>query len=221
MKDPSKILLVEDDEIDRRKATIYLKEYNEDISLTTSSTGTDGLRLISEEQFDCLLLDFNLPDMDAVGFLERLKGSDLMLPIPVVVLTSVNDINKVIKVIKLGALDFITKDASDLSAQLKSRILVATTEWAIQKTITGLEAGVFLLEDDLQKKEILERISAMTNQVKELRGNYYKLLEKYSSAVISNANFANSNAQITNRLLHYETIIKSLRSEIKDVWKFE
>jgi DNA-binding NtrC family response regulator len=70
-------------------------------------TGQEFVRALSEESPDLLLLDLNLPDGSGLDFLAKAR---MRLPAaPVIVITASNSVDDVIKALKGGAIDYLTK----------------------------------------------------------------------------------------------------------------
>jgi two-component system response regulator HydG len=67
----------------------------------------DALRLLEQQTFDLLLVDYRLPDGTGLDLLATAK--DKGLSTPVVIMTSFNDVRTAVKSIRLGAFDYITK----------------------------------------------------------------------------------------------------------------
>ena len=53
----------------------------------TAGTGAEGLDLLNEERFDCVVLDLSLPDMSGFDVLEALSSDDTLTEVPVIVFT--------------------------------------------------------------------------------------------------------------------------------------
>lgn len=72
-----RVLLVEDNAADRQACRQALQHSSDlRVDLVEVANGEDGLCLYSQQKFDCILLDYNLPDMSGMAFLGRL--ADLM-----------------------------------------------------------------------------------------------------------------------------------------------
>jgi HAMP domain-containing protein/CheY-like chemotaxis protein/signal transduction histidine kinase len=59
----------------------------QDIDVTVASTGKDALSKVTEDPFDCVVLDLRLPDMSGFDVLERLRDNPSVTDLPVVVFT--------------------------------------------------------------------------------------------------------------------------------------
>ena len=59
----------------------------DDIDVVTVSTGADALNAVSEETFDCVVLDLRLPDMSGFEVLERFRDTPTLGDLPIVVFT--------------------------------------------------------------------------------------------------------------------------------------
>ncbi len=59
----------------------------EDIEVVTAATGNDALKLVTEEMFDCVVLDLRLPDMSGFDVLERFRDTPEIGDLPIVVFT--------------------------------------------------------------------------------------------------------------------------------------
>jgi tubulin-specific chaperone A len=79
------LLLVEDDP-DQRAMIKSLLEGN-DIGIVEAATGSDARRLLHEREFECMVLDLGLPDMDGTKLLMELRADDAISKIPVIVYT--------------------------------------------------------------------------------------------------------------------------------------
>ncbi len=101
-----KRILVIDDEID---IGLMLNEYlsQQGYSITNAYSGTSALKLLENENFDLIITDFRLGDIDGLEIIIRLK--DIKPNTPVVMITEYSDIKMAVRIIKLGAYDYVTK----------------------------------------------------------------------------------------------------------------
>ncbi len=111
MNPPIRILLVDDDEVDRRICRRALARSEPPAAFVEAETAEQALQRIAEQEFDCILLDFRLPDMDGLDLLERLckaRGEDRR--VPVVMLTGADDVTLAVEAMRCGASDYVVKD---------------------------------------------------------------------------------------------------------------
>ncbi|HEY4355626.1 MAG TPA: response regulator, partial [Acidobacteriaceae bacterium] len=81
-----KKLLIVEDNLAEQFTIMELLGY-EDIDVTIVESGEEALSKISEEKFDCVVLDLRLPDMTGFEVLERVHANPDLLELPVVVFT--------------------------------------------------------------------------------------------------------------------------------------
>ncbi len=117
-----KILIVDDEPFN----VDYLEQELEDFNFDTISAynGREALEQVEAEAPDVILLDIMMPEMDGFAVLERLKASQSWRDIPVIVISAMNDIDSVVRGIKLGAADYLPKPFNEvlLHARLESSL---------------------------------------------------------------------------------------------------
>ena len=101
----TRILVVDDEYLIRWTLQKNLEKAGYAVLL--AETGEDALQKISEEAPDLVLLDINLPGMDGFEVLEKAFQIDQSF-IPIMI-TAFEDVDRVVRAIKLGAFDYITK----------------------------------------------------------------------------------------------------------------
>ena len=105
------ILIIDDDDDDRDVFCEVVSELNSSINCETAINGDDGLqKLMSFEQLPKLIfLDLNMPLMNGTEFLQKVKASESLKDIPVIIFSTTSDERAIRNVKMLGAIDFITK----------------------------------------------------------------------------------------------------------------
>src|SRR5206468_2439003 len=82
------ILIVDDSPEDREVVRRYLQKDREtEYRFIEAASGNEGLALCRSSEIDCLLLDYDLPDVDGVSFLSQLTEHMDQPPLPVIMLT--------------------------------------------------------------------------------------------------------------------------------------
>ena len=104
MKNAS-ILLIDDDPsmVDLTRYQLEEQGY----SVTAADSGNAGLKLVSEQHFDVALTDLNLPDINGIELVRRLK--DLAPSLEIIMITGFSSVTRAIDAIKAGAFYFIEK----------------------------------------------------------------------------------------------------------------
>jgi DNA-binding NarL/FixJ family response regulator len=105
-----RLLLVDDDRFDRLACKQALTHYqNFNCLFIEAETGNQGLELARTHHPDCILLDYQLPDLNGVEFLAELTDGLGKLPIPVVMLADSNDPSIIADALKMGVSDYVVK----------------------------------------------------------------------------------------------------------------
>ena len=159
-----RVLLAEDDSVTTRALTLILKADCAAV-VDAADTGEEALEMARHYDYDVVLLDLMLPDMDGLEALRRLRASALSTP--VLVLTGLTRPQAKVQAFAAGADDVMTKpfDRAELIARIKA--LVRRSKGHSQP---GLQLGPMLLDLD-------------TNQVSvngtpvHLTGKEYAILE--------------------------------------------
>lgn len=78
------------------------------LNVTMAEDGAQGLAAIDAQRFDVVLLDLEMPNLDGIGVLERLHAGRGTAP-PVIVISALTEMEKIVRCIELGAEDFLPK----------------------------------------------------------------------------------------------------------------
>jgi DNA-binding NtrC family response regulator len=98
-------ILVVDDELGARQSLEVLLE--DDYRVLSAESGQEALELLQSEPVDLILLDVNMPNMDGLEVLRRIKVQDEELD--VIMVSALDLARKAVDAIRLGAYDYITK----------------------------------------------------------------------------------------------------------------
>jgi carbon storage regulator CsrA len=105
-----RILIVEDDQVDRKMIRRCLSSLDDrHLTFFESPLGHEGLDCCRKEKPDCVILDFRLPDTDALKFLEEMSRARLAGEIPVIVVTGQTNDAIGPQVLSQGARGFFAK----------------------------------------------------------------------------------------------------------------
>lgn len=112
---PVRVLVIDDSAYSRRTITRILEEMPEVEVIGFASNGEEGLRRIREAKPDLVTLDLEMPVMDGFTLLRIIMSTS---PLPVIVISSRSDDERVFKALELGAVDFIAKPGGAISVEL-------------------------------------------------------------------------------------------------------
>ncbi len=101
-----KILIVDDSALQAAQLKSILKD---EYDVTLANTAEDGLRHASAGDYSLILLDVVMPGMDGFTLLKKLQEEIITRSIPVILITSLADIQHEQQGLTLGAVDYITK----------------------------------------------------------------------------------------------------------------
>ena len=101
------ILIVDDNNIDRELVIGLLDDNN--INIINACDGLEALTYLRNNNPDLILLDIVMPNLGGFELLEKIQASPLTARIPVILLTSVDDMDYINKGLELGAVDYVNK----------------------------------------------------------------------------------------------------------------
>ena len=116
-----KILVIDDSAVQAEYLRSILKE---EYDVTVCNTAKEGLLAAKEGCSGLILLDIVMPDMDGFVLLQELKETDLTKHIPVIMLTSLSDVQYEERGLLMGAVDYVAKPFSPviIRARVNSHI---------------------------------------------------------------------------------------------------
>jgi CheY-like chemotaxis protein len=101
------VLVVDDDSMNRLIAGRTLERQG--FRVVSATDGAEALRTIRAQSFDIVLLDIVMPNVDGYQVLRELKADPKLRHIPVVVISSLEEMESVVRCIEMGADDYLTK----------------------------------------------------------------------------------------------------------------
>ena len=130
-----KILLVEDDEIEKLKFERALKKIDANHSVVKAGNGEEALEICKDVVLpNLILLDLNMPKMNGLEFLDILRADENLKFIPTVVFSTSNNHQDMINAYKVGIAGYVVKPLhySDYVNQIEKII----DYWSINELVT-------------------------------------------------------------------------------------
>src|SRR5215470_7147286 len=128
---PMHILVVEDDKL--TASTIQFALKREGFSCDMASLGADAISLATTNNYEIIILDLMLPELDGYEVLRRLRAAKVYTP--VLILSGLSELDDKVRGLSIGADDFLTKP-------FESRELIARIRAVIRRSISQPERTV-------------------------------------------------------------------------------
>lgn len=186
-----KILIIDDNKLILRslKESISKMGY----SIIEAEDGETGLNLVRTEHPDLVITDFQMPGIDGLEVLSKIRK--LYISLPVILLTGHGDVVLTIKSIQLGAFDFLEKPIDP--AKLKSTIQLALNSVKVSNSLNEVlhvdASSVHMLEDNI--------LVGKTHQMKEIFKNIGRISLSKVNVLIQGE--TGTGKELIARLVHY------------------
>ena len=145
------VLVVDDEEriVQLFEGVLRAKGY----ATLAARSGREALTLAAEKKPDLIIIDAMMPDIDGFETVARLKADPVTRPVPVIMVTALNDRESKLRALNAGAEEFLTKpvDIADLAVRARNMLRLK-------------EYGDFLLN---YNRNLEERVRERTAQVEE------------------------------------------------------
>lgn len=119
MNETFKLLVVDDDEIDRMAVRRALRSAGMQAEITETTSCDAAIAALIQQNFDCALIDYRLPDGDGLSLVQKIRSAGFRVAL--IMLTGQGDEQTAVELMKAGAGDYLLK--SKLSADVLSRSL--------------------------------------------------------------------------------------------------
>ncbi len=155
-------LLIADDNKVMRKS---LKSAFENIGhkVKTCKNGLEAIQAIKNDNYDCVITDYRMPEADGMAVLLSAKESSPLTP--VIIITAFGDIEKAVEAMRCGAKDYITKPFAQNEIFYRLAKVLEETKQQIEIT----ERDKFLSVDDfIGECPEIKRIKQIIDSVKDV-----------------------------------------------------
>jgi PAS domain S-box-containing protein len=153
---PLRILLVEDDELDRRAVRRCLQQCGIPVIAEDATSAEETLQRIASARYDCVLLDYYIPGVTGLALFHKIRN--VAANMPVVIFTGRGDEDIAVELMKAGAADYLPK------ASLTSERLASSLRHIIE--LSGAAEARRRAEEELRAQEA--RFRTLVNAIPQL-----------------------------------------------------
>lgn len=155
MEETLRILVVDDNELDRIAVRRALRKAGIKTKFSEAINAKEAIATLQNTTFDCVFLDYRLPDQDGLSLIRELHLMGIQVPL--IVLTGQGDEQLAVEIMKAGASDYLAK------SRVSPEVLSKTIHHAIR--LHRAERQVALANTELRESnELLRRKNEELNQ---------------------------------------------------------
>jgi two-component system chemotaxis response regulator CheY len=103
------VLIVEDSATTRAMIKAVIEDIGEDFTTLEATTGFEALKMLPQEQFDLIITDINMPDVNGLELINFVKSNPNYHHIPVIIVTTERSSADKERGLALGARAYVTK----------------------------------------------------------------------------------------------------------------
>jgi diguanylate cyclase (GGDEF)-like protein len=152
------ILIVDD--VEDNRILLRRRFERQGFEITEANGGVAALELIERQDFDAVLLDFMMPDLDGVEVLRQVRQTRPSAILPVIMVTARTQSEDLVHALNAGADDYITKpvDFQVALARVKTQIARRKAELRVLEATHAVQKSNEILEDRVNERtaELLE-----------------------------------------------------------------
>ena len=161
----SRILIIDDQDPIRRVLRDILE--NEKYQVDDVANGPTALEMLKEQEFDAILCDIKMPDMDGLEVLEQVKATS---DTPVIMISGHGTIDTAVEAIKKGAFDFIQKppDLNRLLITVRNALdkqSLSTENKALKKAVSRQNEMVGTSAPMMEVRDMIEKVAPTNARV--------------------------------------------------------
>lgn len=177
------ILIVEDEEFNRDIMARRLQPCN--YNLRFAVDGQQALDMVAEQKPDAILLDIMLPEIMGLQVLHTLRQQYSMVDLPVIMVTAIDEDQRIIRALELGANDYVSKPINfpiliaRLQTQLSLKQLSALNNEFLATASHDLRRPIAIIQDVAASSRLkLSSKQAISND--EMQKNFDSICQSAS-----------------------------------------
>jgi putative two-component system response regulator len=176
------VLVADDDEVVRTLLQMQMELDGYRVALAAS--GTEALRQAEAQTPDAILLDALMPDMDGFRVAEMLKSAERTRPVPIIMVTGMDDKASRLRGLRAGAQEFLAKPIDRTEVSLRVRNMLRLREYSnflsSQNRVLGLMVEERSHEVLASYRETIETLSRAAAYKDEASGTHVRRISHYA-----------------------------------------
>ena len=179
---PARILVVDDHKTNRMKMSFAVKNEGHDVE--TAENGLEAVAKLRAEPFDLVLLDIVMPIMDGYEVLEQMKSDQQLRDIPVLVISSLQEMESVVKGIQMGAEDYLPKTFDPVFLKARVNACLEKKRFRDQEVdylrqVDRLTEAAVALENDSFDPDSLAEVASRTDALGQLTRVFQRMAREF------------------------------------------
>jgi CheY-like chemotaxis protein len=178
---PGTLLVVDDSELNRDVLTRRLERQGH--AVRAVANGREAFEALSGEDFDLVLLDIMMPEIDGFEVLRRLKADAILRDLPVIVISALEEIDSAVRCVEMGAEDYLPKPFDPIL--LKARIgaslekkRLRDQEVAYLRAVARVTRAAAAVEAGAFEPKELDPVGARTDALGQLARVFVRMAEE-------------------------------------------
>jgi len=164
-REPARVLVVDDDESSRSILSRRLQQQGH--VAEQAEDGKQALTILAGQDYDLVLLDIVMPRLDGYEVLARMKADDRLRHVPVIVISSLDEVESVTRCLALGADDYVSKPFNP--SLLRARVEACLTKKRLRDQEQGYTRELQSFNETLaQRLTALSDVSTAINSVMDV-----------------------------------------------------
>jgi two-component system, response regulator RpfG len=194
------ILIIDDQLTSRQILQQLVSSIEENISVEAFANPLEALKWTSVNAADLILVDYKMPEMNGIEFIQRFRSHPSSSHVPAIMVTSIEDRAVRYEALEAGATDFLMKPVDHHECRARCQNLL--TQYQQYKIISDrsrwLERRVSEATSEirLRERETLLRLARAGEYRDEETGNHVVRMAKYSRVIAEQLGFSKDDADV-------------------------
>jgi putative two-component system response regulator len=206
--DSCNILVVDDTKVN---IEILVEILGNQYEVSVATGGHSGIQMSNMFDYDLILLDIMMPEIDGYTVLEALKANAKTEKIPVILISALSDVKNKTKGFRLGAVDYIVKpfNAEEVLARVNTHLSLRLAQMAVEEQNELLEKRVY---ERTQEIALIQQATMMSfATLAEFRdmetGAHIKRIKEYTRIIAKGLMKTSKFSSINNKYI--EMLVQS------------